>query len=522
MRAGGAVRVLVVVILISAAILWSVTINTKQNCGGFSASENYIVRDSNFTKVSEVEWTNGTSSNPILALVGSMGNAIVVIGDTDGDGSCELVSTSSDQNETWLFQYERQGSLRLWEYDGNSFTLVDEKVWHGNNKTIGGYANDVRIFEYNGNKYVITAGSIQSVPSYADIRIWRYSPNGFTFVSNYTWRHYSDKNSTANSVVVGDVNEDGVLEVVTGGEISWKVGNNDNNTMGFLTVFRLNSDLTLTKLDEVIISDNEVYATGISDVEIGDIDNSGSIEIIAGGCYGFNDSGVERARASISIWNFHDNLSKINEVQWIDMESCGVLDIVLYDFDHDEMYEIVSGGANKKLSVAGEIAVWSHDLQELARTQFFINPGGQPGNLNWDCFASDIEIWDFDGDGSEEIIATGASKGPPPPGASGNTFWGYLASFTFSGSSLVMDAKYYWLDKDLTHIMKADSADIDSDGTREIITIGYTIQKIDNRQQMYAKIWVWRYVSTVPEIPYPWIFSVTAVFFAMVFKRREI
>ncbi len=97
------------------------------------------------------------------------------------------------------------------------------------------------------------------------------------------------------------------------------------------------------------------------------------------------------------------------------------------------------------------------------------------------------------------MIVTGVSKGPPPPGGSGNTFWGYLDVFNFDGNNIVRTTNYYWLDHDATQIFDICYGDTDNDGINEIFTVGYYTTISGNTEYMYAKIYAWHYESTVPE-----------------------
>lgn len=465
-------------------------------------SSEHVFKVSNFTLIFSKEWKNGSSSSPLISFVGTLGTSIICLGDIDYDEKIEIISASMDITETLPFNYKHQISLRLWKYSGTSLSLVKERVWTGSPEGRG-YINAMRTFKLNNEWYLVTGGTIEyssggKIYGHADIRIWKITGNNIIFMSNYTWRHFTDKNSLIEGISVGNIDNDAYLEIAACGEITWQVSNNNKSSIAFLTLFKLNHDYTLSKIAETIVDDGIVQSTGFKDVEISNIDNDTTVEIIVGGYYGFRDSGVPRSKAYVSVWRYDTSLVKIREIQWFDMDSCGVLDIELRDMNNDFLKEIITGGVNKKYEIAGEIGILTYNLQLIKRRQFFINPGGSAGSYNWDCIVERIIVDDFDHNGYCEIVATGCSKGPPPPGYSGDTFWGYLASFNYL--TLAMEASYYWLDNHASHVIDADYTDVDGDNTKEIFTIGYTTLPQGTIQYMYAKIWVWKYIITVNEL----------------------
>lgn len=99
--------------------------------------------------------------------------------------------------------------------------------------------------------------------------------------------------------------------------------------------------------------------------------------MVVGGSYGFNDSGVQRSKAEISIFNLRNgNIQLLRNVTWIDHDNCGVMGVTLYDINGDGKDEIIAAGANKDLAIAGEVSVWDFNLNQIAKAQFYIDPEG--------------------------------------------------------------------------------------------------------------------------------------------------
>ena len=482
----------------------------SMNTGRYTHREMIKQSNSNFTQVGSVEWRNGSSTNPLIGLAGTVGSAVAV-GDVDGDGANEVISGSFDMNETSWFNYVEQASLRIWSYSDRNFNLIKEKTWNGTNHGES-YINAINIYAYNGKTLIITSGSISTGntstqrqnPSQADLRIWEYSSGNINLLGNATWRDYPDKNTSIECVYVGDINNDGSPEIVAAGNIEWSVevnGNQTNYSMAELYIWKLNTDFTLSFITKQIWTDPYINSTYAQCVNVEDIDGDGNMEIVVGGGYGYVDSGGNnKTEAQITVWHFNSgSLQKIDDVKWIDTDSCGVSSIQFKDIDNDGKDEIIAGGVNKYLNIAGEISIWDYPLSQVARTQFYVDPEGAPSGAHWDCIVEKIIVDDFNNDGQYDIIATGLSKGPPAPGMSGNTFWGYIDSFVFDGSSINRVANYYWLDHAATQMLDLCYADMNNDGVKEIFNIGYYIDASGSTQYRYGKIYVWHYQSTVPE-----------------------
>ncbi len=506
MGAGRNIWGIVVVILLTSLVGG---IFFTQSMSSNRSISHETLSNSNFTQIGSVEWSNGTPSNPIISIVGSMAQA-VALGDVNKDGRIEVISGSFDINETSSFHYESQASLRIWRFSHNQFTLLKEKVWKGANNGSASIT-DIVVYPYNGKTLIITAGTISTAnasgganPSYGDIRLWEFANGNINLISNATWRDYPDKNTTVTQIWVGYINGNNYPVIITSGEIYWSVGNGSNqanHSMAEITAWKINSDFSMSLIAEKIWTDPYINATSAQTVDVYDFDNDGNYEIVVGGAYGYIDSGgVNRTKAEISVWHLSGNsFVRVDDVTWIDLDNCAVFSIKIYDIDNDGKMEIIAAGTNKYGNTAGELSIWDYPLSQVARIQFYVDPEGQPGGAHWDCIGWRVIVGDFDNDGVVEMIVTGMSKGPPPPGASGTTVWGYLDVFHFDGSNIVRVTNYYWLDHEQTAIFDICYGDVDNDGQDEIFTVGYYTTHSGNTEYEYAKIYVWHYGSQVPE-----------------------
>lgn len=485
----GAIAVIVISLAFLGLAISYTTSNPEGNDGAVIETH---ATGSNFTQEAHVEWANGSTF--LLIPGGSMGNG-VDIGDVNNDGKDEVVTVSQDMDAS-LLSITYQGSLRIWSYNGSSFNQLSEKVWKTDGK---GDAGDtvVKIFTYGGSAYIITAGkdSYHNGPGLGSMRIWSYS-NGISLVSNVSWRDEPGKNTTISDLYVGDVDGDGNTEIVTVGDIKWSTDNNTKNySKAEIAVWSIGAGMQLSLEDKYIWSDpeNDTYAMGVTAY---DFDNDGLSEIIVGGSYGFNDSGVLRSKAQISIFHFSSSISLVKDVKWIDNDNCGVMAVAVDDVNGDGNEEIVAAGANKYYVTAGEVSIWDSNLNEIARAQFYIDPEGQPSGTHWDCLGLDLALGDFDSDGVKDIVVTGLSKGPH---TGGDTFWNYLISFNLR-SSLQQVAKVSWRTYDGEMSNSIIAGDVDGDGTTELFLFGYGWKTDSNgANTYYAMLYAYTYQQNVPE-----------------------
>ncbi len=488
MRFGAVAVIVVSLALLGLLLSYEVSTPPQGNGEVFQTHSS----SSNFTQEAHEEWANGS---PMLLIPGgSMGND-VDIGDVDGDGSNEIVTVSHDMDAN-LLSISVQESLRVWRYDGSSFSLLAEKTWTTDGKSDAG-GKVVKVFQYGSSAYILTAGEDKygTSPGYGAIRIWKYD-SSISLVSNVSWRDVPGKNTTVSNIFVGDVNGDGNIEVISVGDIEWSTDNNTKNySMAEIAVWSIGAGMQLSLEDKYIWSDqdNDTYAMGVTAY---DFDNDGLSEIIVGGSYGFNDSGVLRSKAQISIFHFSSSLSLVRDVKWIDNDNCGVMALAVDDVNGEGKKEIVAVGANKYYVTAGEVSIWDSNLNEIARTQFYIDPEGQPSGTHWDCLGLDLALGDFDSDGVEDIVVTGLSKGPH---TGGDTFWNYLISFNYV-SSLQQVARVSWRTYDGEMSNAIVAGDVDGDGTTELFLFGYGWQTDSNGSNTYyAMLYAYTYQQNVPE-----------------------
>jgi hypothetical protein len=323
----------------------------------------------------------------------------VCAGDVGGDGKTELITAGSIINGTGSYP-----SLRIWRWDGENLVL------RGNYE--GKILGSVYIGELNANgkPEIFTAGRSSNDPqSSAQLSIFRWNGNSLTLSSSVDWG--TTNNSRANSVYACDLNNDGLMEIVTAG-----YSNNLNNSRGQLRVWQFDgTNLTLKSNEEwcmidgaysVDVAGNVMGNTIASNVKVADVDGDGEPEIVTSG-FTYNGSETE---GQLRIWNWSGgvlNLEKSHE--WAKLDITQPNSISINDVDGDGKKEIVTSGVTTKYGnwtnetnkERAELKVWRWDGNTLTLKQ----------STDW-SIGDGVAAWndgtgDVDNDGIVEIRTVG-------------------------------------------------------------------------------------------------------------------
>ena len=158
-----------------------------------------------------------------------------------------------------------------------------------------------------------------------------------------TW--YWTSNTIIYSVAVGDVDDDGKAEIVTGGDYNDGVRANAQ-----LCVWD-GSTLALENVKTWYWTDD----TTINSAATGDVDGDGKAEIVTGGYY--NDGA--RNVAQLCVWD-GVSLTLENVKTWYWIGDTSINSAATGDVDGDGKAEIVTGGAyNDGTCANAQLCVWA-------------------------------------------------------------------------------------------------------------------------------------------------------------------
>jgi hypothetical protein len=150
-----------------------------------------------------------------------MGNTIVSnvkVADVDGDGIPEIVTGGFTYNGT-----EAEGQIRVWNWSGGVLNLEKSQEWVNLDIT---HVTSISINDVDGDgkKEIMTSGGTAGYGSWAqnapnkeraELKVWSWDGNTLTLKQSKDWM--VGEAVCAWNVGTGDVDNDGVVEIVTVG-----------------------------------------------------------------------------------------------------------------------------------------------------------------------------------------------------------------------------------------------------------------------------------------------------------------
>ena len=319
--------------------------------------------------------------------------------DIDKDGITEIITGGiSAENSDPIPQ------INIWRYDG---TEIFQKASYE-----GISANSIFVIEPKDKKPILlTAGrTIQDNKTYAQLSVFQWNQSGLSLLDSQKWCSLTE--ADAYSVFAYDLNNDGNIEIITGG-----YDNDLINSCGQLRIWSFYDDNLVLKCSTewqlvpdvygVTISGLPMGNTVVNDVKVGDVDSDGDPEIISGGWT--YDGQVFNGQ--LRIWHFNgEDLVLEKSQEWISEDITEIKSISLDDVDKDDDVEIVSSGLtavygsfnNTEVTPDhSQLRIWSWNddslILELSK-DWTIGEGVVAWNLG---------TGDIDDDGTVEIITVG-------------------------------------------------------------------------------------------------------------------
>ena len=243
----------------------------------------------------------------------------VALGDVDGDNQMEIV-TGGYYNDG----VRNIAQLVVW--NGSNLIIDRLTTWYWTGNTV---INSVALGDVDGDSQVeiVTGGYyFDGIRLVAQLVEW----NGLNLSVDRLAGWYWTNNTAVNSVAVGDVNNDGQIEIVTGGyyydgtrNVAQLVVWNGSNLGGIRPMVW--------------------YWTGntvANSVALGDVDGDGQLEIVTGGYY-FDGT---RNNAQMIVWS-GSNFAVENVRTWYWTGDTVINSVAAGDVNGNYLAEIVTGGA---------------------------------------------------------------------------------------------------------------------------------------------------------------------------------
>jgi hypothetical protein len=289
----------------------------------------------------------------------------ISVDDVDGDGIPEIIGVTRDYG----IETESAPQLALLRWDGANLVLRSSMDCCD---TKDARASSVFAYDLDndGAAEVVTAGyGNDRKYSVGQLRVWQFNGRGLSLKDSVEWCMmegvYSVDvagnvmgNTQVGNVKVGDVDGDGVPEIITGGFTY-----DGTKVQGQLRIWNWSEGvLNLEKSHEWVNLD----ITQITSISINDVDGDGEREIVTSGHtagYGSFGVGAEgKTRAELKVWSWDGKSLTLKQGKdWIVGESVSAWTIGTDDVDNDGVVEIVTVGCMETIThdCDPDLRIWS-------------------------------------------------------------------------------------------------------------------------------------------------------------------
>jgi uncharacterized protein YuzB (UPF0349 family) len=308
-------------------------------------------------------WSYDGASLTLKASVEDTSTSAIFASDLDQDGTQEILTVGRFNNVS-----QNGARLYVWDLTDKSLAMKSSSEWCISNVTSVSsvFAQEL---DNDGSIEVITSGYAYDLKnSSGQLRVWDYDGTGLTLKANEEWRLIEgvyaltiaggvQGNTAVHNVKVGDVDSDGVPEIVT---VGFTYDGEDVNAQ--LRIWSWNgSRLVLEKSKEWMTD----YVTVAQCVSLSDVDGDSRLEILTSGGVGAEGSFVNNAtdpnQAQLRVWSWDGTeLSLEQGKDWTINDGVYAFNVGAGDLDGDGATEIVTVGCMTTSNLCDpDLRIWS-------------------------------------------------------------------------------------------------------------------------------------------------------------------
>lgn len=381
------------------------------------------------------------------------------VGDVDNDNTLELITGGMSYDMANDSRTALSAPFKIWNWDGQSFTLEKSHEWPGTTRST--FAADL---DQDGLPEIITGGTISnSSGSYSTVRIWNWDGTNLVLRSHH-------EGISARSISVYDFDKDGISEIVTAG--SKRDGTKTSAQLSIFTFkpntlhhtasieWRSSNTTSATSVDIADLDNDGIVEIITAGYDHDIINSSGQIRI-------WHWEDAEFHLIENKEWRMVENTYG-NTIAGEPMGNTMVNNLRIDDVDHDGTLEIVTGGFTYDgEKINSQLKIWNWNNQQL------VFEGGKEWITDDVNEVKAISIDDVDKDGQLDIITAGlvgayggfGDVDVPPEQAQ-------LRVWNWNGEELIQKYNEEWTVGDGVIAWNVQTGDVDNDGTVEIIAVG--------------------------------------------------
>jgi len=345
------------------------------------------------------------------------------------------------------------------------FTLEAEQNW--DTYTIGGTCvygtQNIFVGDVNedGTMEILTGGfaynTLNGSITGSEAPLKIWSWNG----QNVTLKASANWSGNILCLYAADVDGDKTVEIITAG---YYRNETDNHTSSCLRIWRLNNQELILKA--------QYEGTAVRSISVNDVDKDGKPEIVTVG--GLRKNSLNTGQ--LCLWHFEGNTLSLAGKLELDLANItNANSVCASDLDNNGKVEIVVGGYSDNLNNSkGQLTIWQWNGKEFflkANEIWQLTPevcaktiaGGVQGNT----VVNNVKAADLDGDGFNEIVSGGFAF-------DGEKVNAQLGIWRWDGMVLSRLQSQEWATDYLTEVKSISIDDVDNDGRMEAVTSGMT------------------------------------------------